>query len=133
MAATRLSFGQEYEYRLRTVFVGAVSCDSADAALMDDLRYLQQVPFYRARAFRPGEMLSSVSESEELGDEQGRTIYLGRQSAIGSVTFVPSPIDVDTSRFHGTLFAAKSEIRKHANRKHVADSEILAPTFRRRT
>ncbi len=112
---------QEYEYRLRTVFVGAVSCDSADAALMNDLRYVQQFPFYRARAFRPGEMLSSVSDSEELGDEQGRTIYLTRQKRRVTVTFVPSPIDVDTSRFHGTLFAAQSEIRRHANRKHVAD------------
>jgi hypothetical protein len=119
----RLTFGRVYEYRLRNVFLGGISCGANDPQLEQARfasQYRQRFPFFRARALRPGEVLTSV-ESQEERDSSGRTIYLTDDAPRALITLVPSPIDIETSRFHGTLFSAKDEVVRHNERKHVGD------------
>lgn len=118
----RLAFGNTYEYRFRNVFIGGVSCKPTDVAL-DSARfsknYRQQFPFFRARTLRPGEVLNAGQQAGEGSNGGGRTIYLTAQQPRVVVTLVPSPIDVDSSRFHGLLFVSKEE--RKSSRKHVTD------------
>ncbi|HXM51419.1 MAG TPA: hypothetical protein VN956_26485 [Pyrinomonadaceae bacterium] len=130
----RLTFGRIYEYRLRNVFLGGISCESDDPRLNDNRfsnQFRQQFPFYRARALRPGEVLTSLSENQNSQDSGGRTIYVTSDDPETNVTLVPSPIDIDTSRYHGLIFQRKSDTEIHAERKHVRDIskffEVIPP------
>lgn len=118
----RLIFGKTYEYRLRNVFLGSVSADSEDSRLDDGgfkERYQQQFPFFRAKTLRPGEALSSSFENNKESDR--RTIYLTVNKPESTITIVPTPIDIDSSRYHGILFRTKDELIRHSGRKHVGD------------
>jgi hypothetical protein len=118
----RLIFGSTYEYRLRNVFLGGVSAASDDSRLNDahfKERYHQRFPFFRAKALRPGEALSASFENKNESDR--RTIYLTADKPEALMTLVPSPIDVDSSRYHGLLFRSKDEVNHHRERKHVGD------------
>ena len=113
-----LTFGHTYEYRLRNVFLGGVSCASDDPGLnnLADV-YRQTFPFFRAKALRAGEILGST----EKGDDGGRTIYLTAGRPQASITLLPTPIDLDGSRFHGVLFAGAAEPERHAHRRFISD------------
>ena len=117
----RLTFGRTYDYRMRNVFIGAVSCDSTDLKLDGNSfskKYRQQFPFFRARAFRPGEVLI-VGQQDHSNEVNGKTIYLTAEQPNAVIALVPSPIDIDTSRFHGLLLANKDEV--NSQRKHITD------------
>jgi hypothetical protein len=120
----RLTFRHAYYYRLRNVFLGGISCDSADPQLEDvrfSERYRQRFPFFRARALRPGEVLSPKGGDQAATDSRGKTLYLTSDQPRASITLVPSPIDIDTSRFHGMLLSSKSEITSQKGRQYVSD------------
>ena len=118
----RVTFGRTYEYRFRNVFRCGISCDCADLKLREgrfSKQYRQQFPFFRARALRPGETLRIAQQGQKL--EDGRTIYLTSEQPYAAIALVPSPIDIDSSRFHGILFASKDETKKQRKRMHVSD------------
>jgi hypothetical protein len=120
----RLLFSHGYEYRLRTVLLGGVSCEPDDSNLQTErfaASYHQRFSFYRARALRAGELLRPVASGETAKDPDKHTIFLSSENPRIDVTLVPSPVDLDGSRFHGQLFVAENEIQRHAGRRHVAD------------
>jgi hypothetical protein len=120
----RLVFQNLYNYRYRLVLLGGISCDCSDRELDSDrfsAAYRQQFPFFRARALRAGEVLISVPDRLQENDKNGRTIYLTSEHPHAVVTLVPSPIDLDTSRFSGMLFVTKEEPKTLQGRKHVSD------------
>jgi len=120
----RLLFKQVYDYRFRLVLLGGVSCDCSDLELASDRfqgQYRQKFPFFRARALRAGEVLISLPDRLQESDKGSRTIYLTSEHPHAVVVLVPSPIDLETSRFSGLLLAGKDEPRTLQGRKHVAD------------
>jgi hypothetical protein len=118
----RLVFGQTYRYRLRNVFLGGVSVSAKDANLKNLSKdYVQSFPFFRARAFRPGEIVSTRVGEESDPTGGGRTIFLSEERPEKRLTIAPSPIDIDTSRYHGLLFARPDEPARYRHRKHVSD------------
>jgi hypothetical protein len=121
--ATRLLFGNIYSYRLRNVFVGGVSLDATDAALRQlGANYYQRFPFFRARAYRPGEIVPTVAAGRDNNDAGKTTIFLSGERPLATLTLVPTPIDVDTSRFHGLLLASARDPKRHKDRKFVRDA-----------
>jgi hypothetical protein len=115
----RLAFGTTYRYRLRNVFLGGVSAPPDDEPQMAPLtkHYLQTFPFYRAKALRAGEIVAHEAD----GDLGGRTIYLTAMHPRTSITLLPTPIDLDTARFHGLIFKSKTEERLHKHRRFISD------------
>ena len=116
-----LIFGNTYRYRLRNVFVGSVSLAADAVPVQAGDRYSQTFPFFRARALKPGELLDSASSNESTPNEGGRNIYLSADRPRAKITLVPSPIDVDSSRFHGLLFRSLREPARYQRRHHVKD------------
>lgn len=119
--ATPLHFGRIYRYRLRNVFLGATSLSDRDANL-DRLgrRYVQAVPFYRARAYRPGEVVSEQQQAEKP-NAQGRSIFLSEEHSKASIWVVPSPLDTETARYHATFLARVDEPQRNSHRAFVKD------------
>lgn len=120
--ATRLVFGNIYRYRLRNVFLGGVSLGSDDpdlSGLSPD--YHQDLPFFRARAYKPGELITVSRDAHNREKSDGNTIYLSEENPVSKLTLVPTPIDVETSRYHGLFLANKGEPDRYRNRKYVGD------------
>jgi hypothetical protein len=119
----RLLFGHSYEYQLRNVFRGANSLDVSALEYVDETfikTHRQKFPFYRARALRPGELLFPANQ-DDLPEQPGSTIYISHEAPTRQVYLVPTPIDVDTSRYHGVLLEKDDEPSKYKNRKYVTD------------
>lgn len=118
--ATRLTFGKLLRYRLRTVFLGGVSLSDRDPNL-DRLgpNYVQTCPFFRARAFHPGEIVSTDSDSAIAGGMQ--TIFLTDSRPKANVWVVPTPVDPDTARYHGIFMAQTDEPDRSPYRAFVKD------------
>lgn len=123
--ATRLLFGHDYEYRLRHVFAGAVSLEEAavnERGAQLGAVYHQVFPFYRAKAFRPGELVSFDIPDESDEDDPGqKTIYLSEKRRKKSIYLVPTPLDVDGARFHGLIFVDDNEPERFRRRRFVSD------------
>ncbi|MDN3220038.1 hypothetical protein [Pseudomonas nunensis] len=119
--ATPLRFGRIYQYRLRNVLIGGVSLsmEGADALSLAD-SYVQSFPFFRARAYRPGEL---VSTSFNNTNNASRSVFLTSEVPRASAWLVPAPIDVDTARYHGVFLTKKSEPNSHAKRAFIQDVE----------
>jgi hypothetical protein len=125
----RLLFGHTYPYRLRTVLRGAVSIDPRGLESTDDrsLRiHEQSFPFFRARSLRPGELIRQTGEGQRGKD--GETIFLSLNNQSQMVSLVPTPMNVDTSRYHGMLLQNVNEPVLDNNRVHVSD---LSKLFKR--
>ena len=117
--ATALYFGHVYRYRFRNVFVGGISLSSEDADKLLPLSgYVQDVPFYRARSYRAGELISS---SLDKGDSSRRSIFLTEESPRAQVWIVPTPVDMDTARYHAIFLTRKSEEQRYSHRAFVQD------------
>lgn len=117
----RLLFGHVYKYRLRNVFLGGVSCDTTDRNLETfPAAHEQRVPFFRARALRAGEVLYALpADATQAAD--GQPIVLTHKRRTATVALVPSPLNIDASRFHGVFLMHANESEAHRARKHVAD------------
>jgi hypothetical protein len=125
--ATALRFGRLYSYRLRIVLMGGISLSAADAdGLSPTDSYVQCCPFFRARAYRAGELVSANFNNT---NDASRSIFLTREAPDASVWIVPSPIDMDTARYHGVFLSQKSEPARYAHREFVQD---VSHYFRRR-
>jgi hypothetical protein len=116
---TALLFGHVYRYRLRNVFVGGMSLSPEEADTISSVaNYVQDCPFFRARSFRPGELISS---SFDEGESARRSIFLTTDTPTASVWLVPTPVDMDTARYHGIFLRQKSEEKRHLHRAFVQD------------
>jgi len=117
--ATPLLFGHDYRYRLRNVFVGGISLAPEEADALSSLSgYVQNVPFYRARSYRAGEL---ISNSFDKADSAKRSIFLTAESPRAHVWIVPTPVDMDTARYHGIFLRKKSEEQRHSRRAFIQD------------
>lgn len=121
-ASEPLIFGREYDYRLRTVFLGgtgAQPCLGPDGVSSD---CVQGFSFYRSHAFKPGELLLR-KDSTAPQNLDGGTLYLSVYHVEHSVFLMPSPIDLDTARYEGLLFGDASELSNPdlVNRDIVTD------------
>jgi hypothetical protein len=120
--ATRLLFGKIFSYRLRNVFLGGVSLTPSDPQLLQmGAMHYQRFPFFRARAYRPGELISNQKGEQDGSKKDVSTFYISDRNPSVGVTLVPSPIDAETSRFHGMLLARDTEPKRHADRHYVND------------
>jgi hypothetical protein len=120
--ATPLRFGNIYRYRLRNVFLGGISFSDQDQNLdQHDPNYTQRCPFFRARAYRPGEFVSRDADLNKTPGAAGRTIFLTPKHPNAHVWLVPTPIDVDSARYHGVFLASKAEPKHNTNRAFVTD------------
>ncbi len=121
-ASVPLLFGNVYRYRLRNVMIGGIGLSPKQADLvMTKSNYEQRFPFFRARAYRPGEIVTwkAGEDSETNGD--GRAIFLTDERPEARITLAPVPIDADTARFHGLLLGDPNEPRRDRNRVFVSD------------
>lgn len=120
----RLLFGNIYEYRLRNVFLGGTGAKADDQHLDESRQFpdqhRQRFPFYRARSLRPGELLFSA-QPDQARDAGGRTIYLTAHQPRQLIALVPTPLDLESSRFHGLFGMQENEVKRDKDRKHVAD------------
>jgi len=120
----RLVFREILSYRFRTTFIGGISLECDDKELEGprfSKLYAQDCPFFRCRAMRPGEILLSQNEASPDPKENGKTIYLSSERPEVMAVLVPSPIDVDTSRFHGLVFSSEEELETLKDRVHVTN------------
>jgi hypothetical protein len=120
----RLVFQRLYDYRLRVVMLGGISCECSDmelAAPRFQGPYQQRFPFFRSRAFRAGEIVGSLTDQPQANSKEGRTIYLTSEHSKARLTLVPSPIDLDTSRYFGLAFVRRDDLQDLQGRKYVAD------------
>lgn len=124
---TRLLFGQTYQYRLRSVFLGCISLGVQDTPTAAGDAYVQSVPFYRARRFRPGELVASPAGGAGKGEAPTNklTIFLSDDKPKQRVTIVPTPIDIDTSRYYGLILQDESEANALEGRRFVRDAGEL--------
>jgi hypothetical protein len=122
-ASSRLLFGRVYRYRLRNVFIGGVGFSATQAAVASYKHdnYEQNFPFFRARAYRPGEIVSLHAREDKAPTGGGRTIFLSEDHDRADVVFVPAPIDVDAARFHGLLLRDGEEPERDRRRYFVSD------------
>ncbi|MGY8684765.1 hypothetical protein Q2941_44510 [Bradyrhizobium sp. UFLA05-153] len=119
--ATPLRFGRVYPWRMRNVFVGGISLSDGDPNLETlGSSFVQNCPFYRARAFRPGELVSLGSKATSPGAE-GRPIFLTEEHPQSTVWLIPSPIDSDTARYHGVFLLDQNEPARNSHRAFVTD------------
>lgn len=117
--ATALLFGRIYRYRLRNVLVAGISLSAAEAdALPLGASHAQSCPFYRARAYRPGELVSTRFNN---ANEASRSIYLTEEAPRARAWLVPTPIDMDTARYHGAFLSKRSETWRHNRRAFIQD------------
>ncbi len=124
---TQLLFGQTYQYRLRNVFLGCVSLGVQDASTAGGEAYIQSVPFFRARRFRPGELVASPARGADETPSNKLTIFLSGENPQQRVTILPTPIDIDTSRYHGLILQNADESIALAGRRFVRDAaELIA-------
>ena len=117
----RLVFREILSYRFRTTFIGGISLECDDKELENprfSKVYTQDCPFFRSRAMRPGEILLVQDEGPR---ENGKTIYLSSERSEVVAVLVPSPIDLDTSRFHGLVFSNEQELHTLVDRVHVTN------------
>ena len=123
----RLLFGHIYRYRLRSVFLGCIGLGVEDAPLGLGNAYVQSVPFYRARRFRPGELVASPKAGPADGNAPTNrlTIFLSEKEPKQRVTIVPTPIDIDTSRYYGLILNDESEVDALKGRRFVRDAAEL--------
>jgi hypothetical protein len=120
--ATALRFGNEYRYRLRNVLLGGVSfSDEESDALGLDSVYSQTVPFFRARAFRPGELIALDSQPTSASSREVHSFFLTDENPRARVLIVPTPIDMDVARYHGLFLADSREPERDKNRVFVKD------------
>jgi hypothetical protein len=120
--ATRLLFGKVYSYRLRNVFLGGISFRDDDPGLVAFAQgYTQTCPFFRARGFRPGEIVSFAKQQSDSPGAAGRTVFLSDRQPRASVWVVPAPIDSDTARYHGVFLADSKEPLRNSHRAFVTD------------
>ena len=121
--ATRLLYGQKYDYLLRYTFTGGVSLSEEEIENNTNIAgesYTQKFPFYRSHAYSPGEIVSFES-ADQAQDEKQRTIHLNKSRRRREVYLVPTPQDVHEARFHGQIFQDKEEPSKLKNRNFVSD------------
>jgi hypothetical protein len=119
--ATPLRFGRVYPYRLRLVFIGGISFSDRDENLYAfGAGYVQNCPFFRARAFRPGEVVYPKSEPNSPGS-QGRPIFLTSDQPRATMWLVPTPIDSDTARYHGTFLVKFNEPARNSHRAFITE------------
>lgn len=111
-----LSFGDSFEYRLRPVLAGGVSVPVDSPTPADEMKQL--FPFFRAKALKAGVILSGRAAPSD-GDNEA--IILSPQMRQTYVTVIPTPIDIDTARFHGLLFKNENEQFRHINRRFIKD------------
>jgi len=117
--ATALLFGHVYRYRLRNVLTAGISlsAEEADAVLVAKT-HVQSAPFFRARAFRPGEFVSTDFNNT---NEASHSIYLTSEAPNANVWLVPTPIDMETARYHGVFLSKKSEPSRNSRRAFIQD------------
>ncbi|SAL33374.1 hypothetical protein AWB70_02212 [Caballeronia cordobensis] len=126
-SATALRFGRLYCYRLRNVLMGGISLSAADAdSLSRTDSFVQCCPFFRARAYKAGEL---VSANFSNSNDASRSIFLTPDAPDASVWVVPTPINMDTARYHGIFLSQKSEPARNAHRQFVQN---VSHYFRRR-
>ncbi|WP_338828320.1 hypothetical protein [Bradyrhizobium sp. 27S5] len=120
-SVTPLRFGHVYPYRLRNVFLGGISFSDQDRGLVSfGSSYIQVCPFYRARAFKPGEVIDRSEESDS--PQNGvRTVYLSKENPRASLWVVPCPLDTDTARYHGLFLTNQNEPARNSHRYFVTD------------
>jgi hypothetical protein len=120
--ATPLRFGKSYRYRLRNVFLGGIGLSDTDSNLENmPANNSQSCPFFRARAYRPGEIVSPVGESSSDVGGGGRTVFLTAEHPHARLWLVPTPLDIDAARYHGVFLANHNEPERNAQRAFVKD------------
>jgi hypothetical protein len=120
--AIALRFGNEYRYRLRNVLLGGISFSDAEAdSLGLDPVYSQTVPFFRSRAFRPGELIVVDAQPKSASSREVHSFFLTDEQPSARILIVPSPIDMDVARYHGLFLADSNEPERDKNRVFVKD------------
>jgi len=123
--ATRLKFGQAYKYRLRAVFLGCLSLPARGMPASLEARYVQTVPFFRARRYKAGEVVSSSGGDAPGKDRSRLSIQLTDLSPTAKITLAPAPIDIDACRYYGLVLDNADEAGELAGRRFVKDAATM--------
>jgi hypothetical protein len=118
--ATRLEFGEVYEYRVRNVFLGGISLPPQFAGVIDS-EHINSVPFYRAHVFSPGEVVG-VNKDSHTEQDKLQTVIVSDENPSHEISLFPTPIDVETARFHGQIFNPDDQAWLKDERDFVTDS-----------
>ncbi len=123
--ATPLTFGQEYDYRLRLVFTGG--CSLRADGNSEGTRYTQTFPFYRCASLQAGELwLPPQGRADNGGVPE--TLYVTDAHPHIEFALMPKHLDLESARFHGMLFRDRTEPTRFAGRRIIRDFSGALPS-----
>lgn len=117
-SATPLTFGEQYDYQLRLVFVGG--CSIRIDEKRNGGRYTQTFPFYRSASLQAGDVWIPPEQRAANGGIP-ETLFVSAARPRIEFALMPKHLDLESARFHGMLFRDRSEPSRLKGRRIIRD------------